>query len=370
MKKQKKKNILLIYIIIATIILLMALFFPLKNIFRIIFCIISLIILSIRKHKLEPKNKKNIPFSMLIYLIAFILIDSVCVITFSKTPIFSINIINSNNIRVYNALGYKVWQCDKNKEKDLVIEPFYVKGYLCNTEEIENVMINNLITSLNNNYEEYRNKYVKVTGKISKKNGPKYLEMQSYTENEENLNGYVTFSETITLAIFFEENEDMLDIFDIYDEITIVGKIKNMETKSDKRIIYMHEAKIVSNIELDEYEIKAKTLPKNKFEEKNLIHETKENKIYTTGLNDIRIIFKNNLEYELSSALSSNKISMDELIKNAKEKEIDSKNITNKTIMYKFDTYNIIVCDPEISKDIIITTPKTKIQDIKCEIVE
>ena len=372
MKKPKKKNILLIYIIIAAIILAVALLAPIKNIYRILLCLPALIVLGIRKYKIDPKEKHEIPIYILLYLIAFILLDSICVVTFHKTPIFSINIINNNNIRVYNALGYKVWQCDKKKENDLVIEPFYSKGYLCDTDEIENVSINSLITSLNNNYEEYRNKYVKVTGKISKKDGPKYLEMQSYTESEDNVNGYVTFSETITLAILFEENEDMLDIYDIYDEITIVGKIKNMETNNDKRTIYMYESKIVSNIELDEYEVSAKAIPKRKLKnkEKSLIHENKENKIYTYGLNDIRITFKDKLEYELSSALSSNKITIEELIKDAKEKEMDTKDITNKTIMYKLDNYNIVVCDPEESKDIIITSPKLDINDVTCEIVE
>ena len=92
-----------------------------------------------------------------------------------------------------------------------------------------------------------------------------------------------------------------------HEVVSRIIKIKNMETNNDKRVIYMSESKIVSNIELDEYEVNAKSLPKRKIKDKNknLIYENKDNKIYTYGINDIRITFKDNLEYELSSALSS-----------------------------------------------------------------
>ena len=131
MSKPKKKERLLKYIIISLIILAIALLAPINNIIRLILTIISLIILSIRQHKILGKQKHYLPIYSLAYLIAIILLDSICVVTLNKTPIYAINIINDNNIRVYNALGYQVWQCDKNTDKDLIVKPFYNKGYLC-----------------------------------------------------------------------------------------------------------------------------------------------------------------------------------------------------------------------------------------------
>lgn len=369
MTAKKKKNFLIIYILIAAIIITIALLAPINNVVRLILSIIALIVLSIRKHKLLDKKRKNTPLYTLIYLIALILLDSICVVTFSKTPIFAINIVHNNDIKVYNALGYKVWQCDAKKPNELIVEPFYNKGYKCSIEEIENVSINDLITSLNNNYEEYRNTFVKVTGKISKKDGQNYIEMQAYTENEESMNGYVTFQEAITLAIIFDEYDERLDVYDIYDEITVIGKIKNMESKEDKRKIYMYESTLASNIELDEYTITASS-NKKITGDKQLIYTTKDSNVYTYGLENIIVKFKDNLEYELPSVLSSKKLEISEIIKDATEVITDEKNQENKTKLYKFKTYNVVVCDQEKSKDIVITSPKVKLNDIKCTIAE
>ena len=369
MTAKKKKSFLIIYILIAAIILAIALLAPLNNIIRLILSIVALIVISIRKFKLLDKKRKYTPLYTLIYLIALILLDSICVVTFSKTPIFALNIVNNNDIKVYNALGYKVWQCNTKKPNELIVEPFYKKGYKCSVEEIENISINDLITSLNNNYEEYRNTYVKVTGKISKKDGQNYIEMQAYTESEDNINGYVTFQEAITLAIIFDEYDQKLDVYDIYDEITVIGKIKNMETKEDKRIIYMYESTIASDIELDEYTITASSNKKIDGD-KQLIYTAKDSNVYTYGIENIIVKFKDNLEYELPSVLSSKKLEINEIIKDANEIITDEKNQENKSKLYKFKTYNIVVCDQEKSKDIIITSPKLKLNDIKCTIAE
>ena len=370
MNKPKKKELLLKYIIISIIILLIALLAPINNIIRLILTIISLIILSKRQHILLGKKKKLLPIYSLAYLIAIILLDSMCVVTFNKLPIYAINIINDNNMRVYNALGYQVWQCDKDKKDELIVKPFYNKGYLCSIAEIENVDINELITSLNNNYEEYRNTYVKVTGKISKKNGLNYIEMQAYKESEESLNGYVTFSETITLAILFDANVDELDVYDIYDEITVVGKIKNMDTTNDSRIIYMTESELVSNLKLDEYTVEVNSIPKKNIkDEKTLIHQTKDNDIYIYGIKDFVVTF-DNVEYELPAVLSSNKLDVDKLIKEATNIITDEKDQTNLTKLYVLENYNIVICDSSKSKDIIFTSPKLGLDDVTCTIVE
>ena len=371
MSKPKKKEIFLTYIIISVILLAIALLTPINNIIRLILSIISLVILTIRQYKILGKNKKNLPIYTLAYLITIILLDSICVITFNKLPIYAINIINDNNMRVYNALGYQVWQCNKQKPNTLIVKPFYNKGYLCSIEEIDNIGINELITSLNNNYEEYRNTYVKVTGKISKKNGQNYIEMQSYTENGDNLNGYVTFSETITLAILFEANVPELDVYDIYDEITVVGKIKNMDATNDSRTIYMTESELVSNLKLDEYTVEVDSIPtKNIKGDKNLIHQTKDKDIYTYGISNFVVTF-DSVEYELPAVLSSNKLDINTLISKATNTITNLTNPNDKTTLYELEEYyNIIVCDPQTSRDIIITSPKIGLDDITCTIVE
>ena len=57
------------------------------------------------------------------------IIDSITVIIFTKVPIYSYNIVDSNKVRVYNAIGLRVWQCNKNYDDDLKVDLFYNNGY-------------------------------------------------------------------------------------------------------------------------------------------------------------------------------------------------------------------------------------------------
>lgn len=368
MKKKKEIKIITKTRIISLILILLAFLLPINNLFKLLILTFTLILLSVEKRDLLPKKKQKLfPIYTLIYLILFILLDSICVVTLHKIPVFTLSIVTKDNVRVHNALGYKVWQCNKKNSEELVIEPFYRKGYACDIDDIDNVNINDLLTSLNNNFDEYKSTYVKVTGKISRKDGQNYVEMQAYQETEDALNGYVTFSETITLSIMFNQNDSTLDVYDIYDEITVVGLIKNMESIDGKRTIYMYDAKLTSAINLNTYEITATRSKKCK-EDKKLIYETNEDKIYTYCLEDIIVKYQDdNLEYELPSVLSSNKLDIETMIEDANSKK---SNKDTKDILYKYDTYNILVCDKETSKDVIIMSPKLDFDDVKCTIVE
>ena len=75
--------------------------------------------------------------------------------------------------------------------------------------------------------------------------------MQPYTTTDITVNGYVTFADNITLRILFKQSEPLLDQYDVYDEITVVGIIKNMEQSHNKYVVYMYDTKISSNINIE-----------------------------------------------------------------------------------------------------------------------
>jgi hypothetical protein len=205
MKKKKNAKIVTKSRIVALILTLLAFLLPLHNIIKLLIIITALTLLTLETKSLLPKNKKKLlPLYTLLFLIVFILLDSIVVVTLHKIPVFTLSIVTKDRVRVHNALGYKVWQCNKY-EDELVIEPFYKKGYACDIEDIDNVNINDLITSLNNNFDEYKSTFIKVTGKISKKDGQNYIEMQAYQDNEDSMNGYVTFSEQLHYQFFFRK---------------------------------------------------------------------------------------------------------------------------------------------------------------------
>ena len=97
--------------------------------------------------------------------------------------------------------------------------------------------------------------------------------------------------------------------------------------------------------------------------------KTKDNDIYIYGIKDFVVTF-DEVEYELPAVLSSNKLDINKLIKDAKNIVTDLKDPNNKTTLYELEDYNIVVCDPNNSKDIIFTSPKLTLEDITCTVVE
>ena len=83
--------------------------------------------------------------------------------------------------------------------------------------------------------------------------------MQPYETNSITVNGYVTFADNITLKIVFKDNTQELDYYDVYDEITVVGIIKNIEAVENRHAVYMYDTLIVSNKNLNEFTITATT---------------------------------------------------------------------------------------------------------------
>lgn len=361
-KKNKSKKVDKNYLIIGIIICLIAYLIKKFSVFRLILILLGSLLISISIFKPNKKSQKNIklfPICFIVIIILCMLIDSIVVVTFSKVPIFTYNITNSNNARVYNAIGYRVWQCDKTSYDNLKVDPFYNKGYSCDANDIEEIDSNSFLNSVIENYNDYKNNYVKIKGKISKKNAQNYIEMQPYENNVITLNGYVTFADNITLRIIFNNTETKLDQYDVYDEIVVIGIVKNMEKEQDKYVVYMYDSKIVSKTQYDKFEIS----PTKEVEctEQSILYSNETNDIYSYCLESIVVSYDEN-KYELTSALSSNKIKINDLFNEPLLTEQDE--FENK--LYKFDDYAVIECNPKTSKDIILGTENMTFENVVC----
>ena len=66
-------------------------------------------------------------------------------------------------------------------------------------------------------YKKYKNKFIKVSGKISKIVGSEVLELGKYTKTDDVLNGYVLFSDSEALVV---NTTEVLSKYRIYDEET------------------------------------------------------------------------------------------------------------------------------------------------------
>lgn len=363
MKKEKTLKINLPILIISFIILTISIIINNSHAIRPILWIISIILLSLNIG-LSNKNKTSHIIIMILFLfIISLFIDSILVYTFKRIPVFSYNIITTKKTVVYNSLGMRVWQCNKDDYNDLIIDAFYQKGYMCDAKDIDAIDSNSFLNSIVVNYNEYKNNYVKIRGKISKKTGQNYIEMRPYENTEITVNGYVAFTDNITLRIIFKENEPLLDNYDIYDEITIVGIVKNLENESNKHIVYMYDSKVIGNINLNEYVITA-TQETKCSKEVEPIFNNEQNNVYTYCLAEIIVSYPKN-KYELASSLSSNKITVKEIYTNPLS--IETREEDNSKI-YRFDDYSVLVCDEELSKDIFIGYKKMKFKDVQCQL--
>lgn len=364
MKKESKKNNQISFISLTLSILLIAISIIIKKatVIRAILWILSIFLLTLN---IVLSNKIKITKTIIIFLVLLIssfFIDGIIVYTFKKVPVFYYNTITSENSIVYNSIGVRVWQCDKNDFDNLIIDPFYEKGYMCNAEDITPIDSNSFLNSIVENHDDYYNKYVKITGKISKTSGQNYIEMRPYSTSEITVNGYVEFADNITLKIIFNTSEPSLDNYDIYDEITIVGVIKNLENSSSKYTVYMYDSKIVSSLDLDEHTITI-TSSKSCSTDQKLIYSNDKSNIYTYCIDEAIVSYPYN-KYELPQALSSNKISIEELYSGSDD---IIKNTENNSMIYRFEDYSILVCDQSLSKDIIIGHKKLSFEDVKCQ---
>ncbi len=360
---EKKIKINLIFLIISIVMIVSAIIMKENLAIRTVLWITSVLLLTLNIG-ISNKLKKTVSLILMcIFFIISVIADGIIVITLKTIPIFSYNIISTEKSIVYNALGVRVWQCDKNNFKDIIVDPFNKKGYMCDAEDISAIDSNSFLNSVVTNYDDYKNNYVKITGKISKKTGQNYIEMRPYKASDITVNGYVEFADNITLRIIFNNNEPKLDEYDVYDEITIVGIVKNLEQESSKYVIYMYDNKVVSNINLNEYTITV-TTEKKCSDELIPVYSNESINIYSRCLEEVIISYPDN-NYELQNALSSNKITINELYENSDEIETYPE---DERKIYRYDNYSVLVCDQTKSKDIIIGNKKMSFDDATCKL--
>ena len=368
MEKNKKNEVKTLngpMLIISIIFLLTSILITKFTVIRLILWIVSLIVLSINIKKTYSYTTSKTIIIYLLLLMASIIVDGVISFSFSKIPVFTYNIVNTKNTIVYNSIGIRAWQCDKKDYKKIIVDPFYKNGYMCDIEDIESIDINTFLNTIVENHNEYKNKYVKITGKISKKSGLNSIEMKAYEKTDNQVNGYVEFSDNITLKILFDKDELSLDTYDIYDEITIIGVIKNIDKATDNHIVYMTGTRTVSNLDLKEYTI---TINKEKkcSTEPIQIYTSTNYELYKYCLKDVIVTFPDG-QYEIEAALSSNKLYIPDLPSGSTKSE---KNKEDNTTIYRFDDYSILVCDNKISNKIFIGPKKMKIDAVECQVNE
>lgn len=293
------------------------------------------------------KKKRNI---LLIILLSILLgvfsygVDMILVFKLKHIPVFSYSIKSSDYVSTYNSFFYRVYDC----RKTLVLDYGYNKKYACGVNDLDVISINKLLQDS----KDYKNKFVKVYGKISKISGNESIEMASFNKDNEVLNGYVNFNLDNVLRI--SVNED-LSKYRIYDYISVIGCVK----KGRDGVVFMEDVVLIPSDMYLNYTYEVINSKDNEIT--NLL---KEKDYYYLGLDSINVKYDQDNIYELSYLLADEKMEFNDIIKDKEYKNIKNKEGTEEAYIYYLDKFNVIKC---INNKKIFVNKSIKINNNVCD---
>ncbi len=319
------------------------------SIFRIISLVLGIILITV---SLCLKKKRNIFYIILVPLIMLVFsygIDTLLFYTLKRVPVFSYAIKSSDKMRTYNSFFYRVFDCNGN----LTLDYGYTKNYVCSNDCLDAININSFMQDAEESFKKYHHKFVHIYGKISKITGNENIELASFTESNNTLNGYVNFNLNNILIVNTEEN---LSKYRIYDYVDVYGKVTSI---NDGKITLTNTKLVASDI-YDTYSFEIIASDDNK-----LTNLVKEKDYYYYGLNTINVKYDGDNIYELSYLLTDDRFKFDDLIK-GKEYEV-FKNDEDVEIAkkYKLEKFDLLECS---NGKKIVANSKSKANQSICDL--
>lgn len=346
----KRKMIL---ILIGLLMAIIPYFINVYNICRLLSVLVGLILIEIGLIVNKKDKAWRITFLPIIFLSLAFFADYGTVHLFKNIPIFADKVKSSNEVITYNSLFYREYSCDDK----IILDNFYKMSYPCDKKDLETIDATSFLNNVIENYKTYQNKFVKIEGKVSKVNGTYNLEMQGYTLTEESINGYVLFSDSVTLEVDFNKIIDLTG-YKVYDTIKVIGRIDELIKKGDNYIIKMYDSVILNSDLYETFELSV--VPKNNCENDKFEYaNTPELTYYTSCISSIYVKYDEENIYDLSYVLLDKKMTFEALTKLSLDKKEEAGNT-----LYKYDDFNILECSND--KEIIIGDKKLKVDSSYC----
>lgn len=321
------KKIVLSFIIIGTLFIIIPFFFNTYSIFRLICVLLGILLITI---SLVLKENKNI---YLIFIIPLILIgltyslDIFLYIKFSRLPIYIYEIKSNDQVSTYNSFFYRIYNCNN----DLILDYGYEKKYACANGLLKEIDINAFLSNPLESYQKYKNKFVKIYGKISKISGRENMELDAFEIVDNSLNGYVNFHNDYKVSVVLDED---LSTYRIYDYVSVVGRVDKYENGT---ITLKDAYTIPSNIyEKFIYEVELS----DSTQITNLIDN-----YYLYGIKTLNIKYAENAIYELSYLIADGKITIDDIIGNSGGEILKDENDNIIAKKYELNDFNVLVCE-------------------------
>lgn len=318
------------------------------GLWRLIILLIGILLITICT---AIKFKNNI---IVIILVNLILLSSTYGIDYllcyklNRLPIYAFSLESNDSFRTLNSFFYRVYDCNSF----LVMDYGYKKSYICDEDLLDTIDVNSLLQDPRVSYKKYKNKFIKVSGKISKIVGSEVLELGKYTKTDDVLNGYVLFSDSEALVV---NTTEVLSKYRIYDEITVIGRV---DSTDGRKITLKDTLLIPSNI----YDSFTYEVINNDSKLTNLV---KDKNYYYYGINSINIKYDSNNIYELSYSLTDNRFSVLDIIGNSTY-EVLKKDDEEIGKLYKLDKFNVVLCNND---NVIFASLKKNINYEVCSYV-
>ena len=311
------------------------------SIFRIISLVLGIILITV---SLCLKKKRNIFYIILVPLIMLVFsygIDTLLFYTLKRVPVFSYAIKSSDKMRTYNSFFYRVYDCNWN----LTLDYRYTKNYDCSNDCLDAININSFMQDAEESFKKYHHKFVHIYGKISKITGNENIELASFTESNNTLNGYVNFNLNNILIVNTEEN---LSKYRIYDYVDVYGKVTSI---NDGKITLTNTKLVASDI-YDTYSFKLTNL-------------VKEKDYYYYGLNTINVKYDGDNIYELSYLLTDDRFKFDDLIQDKEYEVFKNDEDVEIAKKYKLEKFDLLECS---NGKKIVANSKSKANQSICDL--
>lgn len=319
------------------------------SIFRIISLVLGIILITV---SLCLKKKRNIFYIILVPLIMLVFsygIDTLLFYTLKRVPVFSYAIKSSDKMRTYNSFFYRVFDCNGN----LTLDYGYTKNYVCSNDCLDAININSFMQDAEESFKKYHHKFIHIYGKISKITGNENIELASFTESDNTLNGYVNFNLNNILIVNTEEN---LSKYRIYDYVDVYGKVTSI---NDGKITLTNTKLVASNI-YDTYSFEIIASDDNK-----LTNLVKEKDYYYYGLNTINVKYDGDNIYELSYLLTDDRFKFDDLIQDKEYEVFKNDEDVEVAKKYKLEKFDLLECS---NGKKIVANSKSKANQSICDL--
>ena len=318
---------IIVLLIIGILFLIIPNFFNAYNILRLISVLLGIILITI---SLIFSPNKNIYLIVIMPLFLILLSYSIDIFLYSKfnrIPIYVYEIKSNDNISTYNSLFYRIYNCNNT----LTLDYNYQKKYVCGNDTLDEIDINTFLLNPKENFKIYKNKFVKIIGKISKISGRELIELNAYDETVNALNGYVTFNNDYKIDVHLDED---LSNYRIYDYLTVIGRVVSYENGT----IILEDAYTIPSDIYDDYTYEVTT--NNTKNLKILL-----NNYYLYGIDSINVKYSNNSIYELNYVLTDGKINTGDIINNIGGEILRNSENIIVAKKYELDDFNIMVCE-------------------------